>query len=229
MNDGQLLSVMQLCDSSFPVGNFSHSFGLETYIQEGEVRDKRTMSEWLAVYFEGQMLKADGLGCRLAYEALEKGDEAGFFEVGRRLEAQSLARESREANRKIGMRFLQLASGMFPDDRLETYRDNVQSGDASPHPALVFAVLGLHLQLSIYETLLAYLYSTASGLIQNAVRGIPLGQTAGQMLLHETAGRFGSLAGRILELDRDELGATPPGLEMAQMRHEHLTVRIFMS
>lgn len=229
MNDGQFLSVMQLCDSSFPVGNFSHSFGLETYIQEGQVRDKRTMSEWLSVYFEGQMLKADGLGCRLACEAMEKGDIAAVFDVGRRLEAQSLARESREANRKIGMRFLQLAGGLFPDARLDAYRRHVQSGEASSHPALVFAMLGRHLQLSKYETLLAYLYSTASGLIQNAVRGIPLGQTAGQMLLHEAAGRFGALAERILELDSDELGATPPGLEIAQMRHEQLTVRIFMS
>ena len=34
---------------------------------------------------------------------------------------------------------------------------------------------------------------------------------------------------RIFELDDGDLGAAAPGLEIAQMRHEHLRARMFMS
>lgn len=33
------LKLFQFCDSQFPTGAFSHSFGLETYIQRGDVHD----------------------------------------------------------------------------------------------------------------------------------------------------------------------------------------------
>ena len=72
-----LLALFQLCDSNFPTGAFSHSFGLETYIQENKVHDKDSFSKWLQMYISGQLVYTDGLACRLAYEALERNDAAG--------------------------------------------------------------------------------------------------------------------------------------------------------
>lgn len=40
--DNQLLALLQIGDSNFPSGAFSHSFGLETYIQEETVYSKET-------------------------------------------------------------------------------------------------------------------------------------------------------------------------------------------
>ena len=37
-----MLSLFQLCDSNFPTGAFSHSYGLESYIQEDQVHDQAT-------------------------------------------------------------------------------------------------------------------------------------------------------------------------------------------
>ncbi|MFC6258698.1 urease accessory protein UreF, partial [Kocuria oceani] len=64
---------------------------------------------------------------------------------------------------------------------------------------------------------------------QNAVRGIPLGQTAGQRVLralHEDVARGVERIGRMSE---EEVGATGPGLEIAQMRHAWQRARMFMS
>ena len=67
-----VLSLFQLCDSNFPTGAFSHSYGLETYIQEGTVNNQATFSKWLDVYLNEQLIYADGLVSSIAYEALEE-------------------------------------------------------------------------------------------------------------------------------------------------------------
>ena len=68
----KMLSLFQLCDSNFPTGAFSHSYGLESYIQENLVHDQATFAQWLHVYLNEQLVYSDGLATRLVYEALEE-------------------------------------------------------------------------------------------------------------------------------------------------------------
>ena len=39
--------VLQMNDSLFPIGAYSHSYGLETYIQKGIVKDAETAEKYL--------------------------------------------------------------------------------------------------------------------------------------------------------------------------------------
>lgn len=39
----KILNVMQICDSNFPVGSFNHSFGMETYLRDGDIKDTATV------------------------------------------------------------------------------------------------------------------------------------------------------------------------------------------
>ena len=75
----------------------------------------------------------------------------------------------------------------------------------------------------------AYLFSTITSLTQNAVRGIPLGQSAGQRVLAAMRVRVTTAEHRIRDLGVEDLGAVPPGLEIAQMQHETQRARMFMS
>ena len=43
----KILNVMQICDSNFPVGSFNHSFGMETYLRDGDIKDSKTLKIWL--------------------------------------------------------------------------------------------------------------------------------------------------------------------------------------
>jgi urease accessory protein len=75
----------------------------------------------------------------------------------------------------------------------------------------------------------SYLAGAAAALVQNAVRAVPLGQMAGQRLLGRLRPAIAAAAARVLELPAEDFGAAAPGLEVAQMRHEHLRARMFMS
>ena len=67
----QLLQILQICDSNFPVGSFSHSYGMETYLRDDVIKDRESFETYIKVYLKGQFIYTDGLAIRLVYEALK--------------------------------------------------------------------------------------------------------------------------------------------------------------
>jgi urease accessory protein len=227
--NNELFPLLQLCDSNFPSGAFSHSFGLETYIQEQVITDLKSFTEAITVYIKKQLVFVEGLACRLAFEAAQQNRMADLFELDQLLFAASLAEETRIGNRRIGERMAKLCADLYPSPVLALYLEKIKGKQAYGHAALVFSIAACHLQVKKETIIGAYLYSAASSLIQNAVRGIPLGQTDGQKLLVKIQPLLKEAIGKIMQLTKEDLGAVSPGLEIAQMRHERLHVRLFMS
>jgi urease accessory protein len=228
--DKRLLFAMQLCDTGFPSGAFSHSFGLETYVREGNVRDKATLKAWMIAYLSRQWIYNDGLAVRLTYEAVEAGDEEALWDVDRRLAAQTVPSEARNGAIRMGRRTLGLVREFADTPLLGQYEENIRAKRCFGHPAVVFAISARTAGITLSEALLCYAYSCAATLVQNAVRAIPLGQTDGQKLMYELREHVAAAATRVVgEIQPDEFGISPPGLELAAIRHEKLDVRLFMS
>ena len=225
----KLFHLLQICDSNFPSGAFSHSFGLETYIQEGRIKDKDTFLFALKQYLDSQFVYTDGLACKMAYEAINNGEFDKIWEIDQELFALASAKETREGNKRIGRQLTKVINQLFHIELLQTYEEKIKKKEQHGHNSIVFAILCHELKISLPTTLLVYLFATANSLIQNGVRGIPLGQTDGQKILHELQTFFEILVETIMNLSEVEFGATAPGLEVAQMMHEQLSVRLFMS
>lgn len=223
------MTLLQLCDSNFPSGAFSHSFGLETYISEGLVHNKATFAEWLGVYLDGQLVYTDGLALRLVYEALERKQWEQVWEIDRMITVQNIPLESREGSRRMGERMIRLGKDVFRVPAMDEYVERISSRLSFGHPAVAFSMMAHFLAVPLQEALLSYLYSCIGSLVQNGVRAIPLGQTDGQRLLLHMQPRIAAAADVVVRLDRQDFGAVSPGLEIAQMRHERLHVRLFMS
>ena len=223
------LSLFQLCDSNFPNGAFSQSFGLETYIQNDIVHDRDSFYDWLHAYVHDQLVNADGLAARLAYEALEIEDMEKVWELDHILTVQNLAKESRDGTERMGDRILSIAIDIFGMDVLKTYKSRIKEKTSHGHPAVVFTMVGYHLGVDKETTILYYLYSTIVGLVQNAVRAIPLGQTNGQQVIYRFQEELNIATETIMHLAEDEFGVISPGLELSQMQHEHVGIRIFSS
>ncbi|MFS0691146.1 urease accessory protein UreF [Sporosarcina sp. 179-K 8C2 HS] len=224
-----LLPLFQLCDSTFPTGAFSHSFGMETYIQKNKIHDQKTFMQWVTTYVNEQLAYSDGIACKICYEALETREQNRIWDMDQLLYAQNIPEETREGTRMIGERMLSLVNTLYDIPLLSEYADRIRDQRASGHPAIVFTVLSHHLGVSSNSTILYYLYSSVSSLVQNAVRSIPLGQTAGQKVIQELQPVLMETTKKIQQLDIEDFGAVSPGLELAQMQHERVGIRIFMS
>lgn len=227
--DNQLLSLLQIGDSNFPSGAFSHSFGLETYIQEETIYSKETFFHWIRIYLENQIAYTDGLACRLTFEASINNDIEGVWMLDQKLFVQNIPKEAREANRRIGERMIRMGIDLYSIPLLEDYLMKIRSKEAYGHPGVVFAMICQYLGIEKRQGILTFLYSSMVTLIQNGVRGIPLGQTAGQRILLELHPYLLKTTEKIENMDADNFGAVAPGIEIAQMRHERLHTRLFMS
>lgn len=227
--DNNILSLFQLCDSNFPTGAFSHSFGLESYIQDGKVHDQETFFQWLKLYLHEQLIYTDGLACMLVYDALMNNEHSQIWKLDRMLTVQNLPRETREGTQMIGDRMLKLTETIYGLPILSQYRDEIRKKNSFGHPSIVFSMIAHSLGITKSNTILYYLYSAISSQVQNAVRAIPLGQTAGQTIIHKFIPELSEAVEKIFKLSLDDFGIVSPGLELSQMKHERVNIRIFMS
>ena len=245
---GWQLPLAQLCDSALPTGAFSHSFGLETYICEGVVGDEASFVSWLRALVSTQLTFSEGLGLRLAFEAVVADDWEAIAHLDELLVAQAVPIQVRRAGVTMGRRMLTIArlalEGTDGGRLLSRYAALIDtgvtgnagdtggtkgSGGCRSHPAIVLAIAGYALGAPPAAVAAAYLQSSVISLTQNAVRAIPLGQDAGQRAIASVRGDVRAAVRRIGGLDEMDLGAAAPGIEISQMRHERQRARMFMS
>lgn len=227
-----VLPLLQLCDSALPTGAFAHSFGMETYLDRGTVHDEESFRTWLKAFLDHQLVPADGLAVRLAAEAsaaVGRGSTEAVEDLDALMHAQSLPLQLRTAGVTMGRRLIEIGRHSLPGPRLEQYGQLVDAGRCHGHQAIAFALIGTDQGAPPEVLVRSYLFSTVTSLTQNAVRGVPLGQNAGQRVLAALRPEVVAAAQRIAGLERRDLGAVPPGLEIAQMQHETQRARLFMS
>ena len=239
------LPLAQLCDSALPTGAFSHSFGLETYICDGVVDGEVSFAAWLRALVSTQLTFSEGLGLRLAFEAVAADDWEAIAHLDALLVAQAVPIQVRRAGVTMGRRMLTIArlalEGTDGGRLLSRYAalidtgvtgnagDTGDTGGCRSHPAIVLAIAGYALGAPPAAVAAAYLQSSVISLTQNAVRAIPLGQDAGQRAIASVRGDVRAAVRRIGGLDEMDLGAAAPGIEISQMRHERRRARMFMS
>ena len=239
---GWQLPLAQLCDSALPTGAFSHSFGLETYICEGVVDGEASFVSWLRALVSTQLTFSEGLGLRLAFEAVAADDWEAIAHLDAILVAQAVPLQVRRAGVTMGRRMLTIArlalEGTDGGRLLSRYAALMDTGNAGDtggtggcrsHPAIVLAIAGYALEAPPAAVTAAYLQSSVISLTQNAVRAIPLGQDAGQRAIASVRGDVRAAVRRIGGLDETDLGSAAPGIEISQMRHERQRARMFMS
>lgn len=67
--DFSFFELLQLNDATFPIGSYTFSWGLETFVQQGIIHDSKSAEAFIGSELSGSFLYSDLLAVRLAWEA----------------------------------------------------------------------------------------------------------------------------------------------------------------
>ncbi|MEI9912364.1 MAG: urease accessory protein UreF [Bacteroidota bacterium] len=224
-----LLSLLHLSDPALPIGGYSHSAGLETYVQSGIVKDAATAKEFVTEMLSKSIHYTDATSVSLAYDAAGTNDLTMLLSLDEECTAVKLPREMREASRKIGWRVIKNFQPLCNNNLLNEYAKTIKEQEASGHYCIAFGLLANILNIPKKDTLTGFYYNAAAGFITNSVKLIPLSQQHGQEILFSLHPLIEELAEKNLQPDRDLIGLCCSGFDIRSMQHERLYSRLYMS
>lgn len=220
--------MLQITDSMFPIGAYTLSNGLETFVAEGYIKTEQDLQEYVKSYMD--VLAYGDVGIMLlAYR------HAGEHEYLRELDAYAnaikLPSEVRQGSRRLCRRFMKFA-GQVEMDRessLHWYGDELKAGRLAGSYA---QAVGLYSYMhGISDTMAAgiYAFSLLTAVVTNAVKLVPLSQVSGQRILFQSDDMIRKCVRTAEHITMDELGISGPQLDIEAMRHEQLYSRLYIS
>lgn len=233
MEQNELLKkffLLQINDALFPIGGYSHSFGLETYIQQGSVHDADTAANYMKKRLMYNIAYSDLLAVKLAYESAEESDLKKLDDLEEKLEASRIPMELREAAYKLGSRFVKTLLPLLDGEDEGIFQKYIQlrNGRTICH-SCAYGVFCAYIGIEKEEAMAHYLYAQTSAMVTNCVKSIPLSQTAGQKLLSSLYPVLREVLEVTEQSTEEMLCISTPGFDIRSIQHETLYSRIYMS
>jgi urease accessory protein len=229
INNARLLHLLHLSDPALPVGGFSHSAGLETYVQHGLVKDKQTAEAFITAMLSQSIRYNDAAFVSLCMDACAAGNVNAVMELDRECMAAKLPTEMRQASKKMGTRLLKIFEPLLSVGCVKLYNEAVGAQNAPGNYCIAFGVVADALAIPQQDALRGFYYNAAAGLVTNCVKLVPLGQQTGQEIMFSLMPLMETLAAATPDTDPAMLGLCCTGFDIRSMQHEQLYSRLYMS
>lgn len=219
-DQGGLYRLAAWTSPSFPTGAFSYSHGLEWAVEAGRVTSEADLLAWISHCLACGVGRVDGALLAAGYrgEGLDELiDLAGAWRATSETALESL---------QPGAAFLTTVRAAWPSPKLDQFA--ALCGERKPGLALCFGVAASEVA-SLDLALLFYLSALAAHQVSAGVRLIPLGQTAGQRLISALEPAVRGAAKRAEQDDIEAIGSAAWAVDIASMKHETQTTRLFRS
>jgi len=217
-----LLRLCHLVSPALPVGAYAYSQGLEYAVHAGWVGDEGSTLEWL----QGQSQHALGTLDLPLLLRLHRSWSAADVPSVRCWTAQLLAAretaELRAEDRHLGAALARVLVEL----KIEGARSWLTEESAF---ATLFALAAVRWHIGEDDALSGYLWSWTENQVLAALKLIPLGQSAGQRLLHRLTESMPAIVARARELDDAAIGVGVVAPMLASALHESQYSRLFRS
>ncbi len=225
----RLLTILQVTNSAFPTGAFTHSYGFETWVDNGVIGDAREAEIRCFDWLRFGVATGDAAAVALTYRSVVHGNMGALAEIDRQVGAIKLSRESRDASIMMGASLIAAGRDIFASPQIGALAAMVQNGECEGHHAVAYGALSAGLGFSEQQAVASFLWTALSGLVGVVQRLVPLGQAEAQRII-AGAGRLIDDCSEIARTrELDAISTSFAALDVASMRHERLSARLCIS
>jgi urease accessory protein len=222
-HQSQLLRLLHLASPALPIGAFHFSQGLEYAVEVRSVSDEKSALGWIGGLLEGSLQTLDLPILSRLHQGWVQDDLENVLSWNASLIAMRETAEARAEDLHMGTAL----SKVLADLDIEVPQVERFAGRISY--AAAFSLACSRWQVSPLDTLQAYAWAWAETQVIAAIKLVPLGQRAGQRILHALIPTLQSAASRALTVTDDEIGIGGVMQAFASARHETQYTRLFRS
>jgi urease accessory protein len=211
---------------AFPIGAFSFSHGLEWAVEAGDVHDRDGLCEWLRAILTSGSGWTDAVLFASAHQAAEMSALRRLAAVAELAVALQPSRERRLEATMQGEAFVKAVETAWANAGIEALRK------ACPPPYALAVAAGAAAAGARVEREIAvagFLTGFCQNLVSAAVRLAPIGQSDGLMVLAALEPEITVTARRASRATLRDVGGMALRSDIASMRHETQTTRLFRS
>ena len=191
----------------FPVGSFSYSHGLEAMINDNLIKSKEDILEYLKCILKYGSGKNDIILIKYAYQGEEVNDLALSLCPTKERKIESI--EMGNAFRKV---------------LEDSWNYKIQENTAYP---VSVGKAAKYFKIPLNLTIISYLQSFASNLINVCIKHIPIGQKVGQDCIIQMYDLIREIENESKNLELDGLGGVCFNSDIYSIKHENLKTRIY--
>ena len=224
-----IMRLLQFTDSTFPVGTFSFSNGLETAAYEGMVHDAET----LEAFTRSQALQgafSDGIVALITHRAAGSDDYDAILNADRRLYNFKMNDEARLMLQRMGKKLAELSVQLFPESELaKKWLDDIKAertpGSYPASQGIIFALAGIGEKDLFYS----HQYGVINMVLSAALRTVRVSHYDTQRILFNIAPQVEEYYEMAKTMRLEDMNAFVPEIDILASLHEKGNMRMFMN
>ena len=228
MNITRIMRLLQFTDSTFPVGTFSFSNGLETAGFENMVHDKATLHD----FAKSQALQAaytDGIAAIAAYRAYKSGEYDKIIEADKTLIQCKMNDEARQMLQRMGKKLGELSIRLFESPTAKRWLQDIHDGKTPGTYPVAQGIAFAEAGISEEDLFCSHQYGVVNMVLSAALRCVRVSHYDTQEILYEMSDDVKSLYDSVKDMGIGEMHAFFPELDILASLHEKGNMRMFMN
>jgi urease accessory protein len=214
---------LQIADSSFPVGGFAHSAGLEAMVHRGQPRTFGELDAYVGVHVWNVGHSA------LPFVSASFDAPHEIRTLDARLDAFLTNQVANRASRTQGRAFVGTCARVFDAPPLAALVRDARDRNVPAHLGPLFGATLAALGLERSETLILYLHGALRGVVSAAVRLGVVGPHEAQRIQDGHGATLDAVLAQCADLRPSEAANVAPAVDVVAATHDRLYARLFQS